>query len=271
MSETSDTASTTPGWYPDSNEDTADEIYWDGEKWHGRRKKAADPSKRVSIPHFIKQHQKYLWVFLVAFLPLTGTVVQALLTAQAQAEQAQENFTLAQRKETYAAFDGAIERFRAALWAEIRLVSIGPSPDSSNPLFPPLKETPGEDVEDLVSAESKIAFYGSEDAHKKASEVLLQIWVVRAPLLGFISLHPNYPHLSDEQRGEFAKIVPNISDLIRDRLRPAQQKFRDAARTDLHLPLLPPDSIDPLYPYPPAAAATAIPAPPTVGQGPPGR
>jgi hypothetical protein len=103
---------------------------------------------------------------------------------------------------------------------------------------------------------------------------------VRAPLLGFISLHPNYPHLSDDQRGEFApKVVHNISDLIRDRLRPAQQKFRDAARTDLHLPLLPPDSIDPLYPYPPAAPAAAAPPPAaavipgtrTVGQGPPGR
>jgi hypothetical protein len=93
------------------------------------------------------------------------------------------------------------------------------------------------------------------------------------PPLGLVSgsLHPNYPHLSDDQRGEFAKVVPNISNLIRDRLRPAQQRFRDAARTDLHLPLLPPDSIDPLYPDPPPAAVAVIAGTPTVSQGPPGR
>ena len=31
-------ASQTPGWYPDPN-DSAFEVYWDGDSWHGRREK----------------------------------------------------------------------------------------------------------------------------------------------------------------------------------------------------------------------------------------
>lgn len=30
------------GWYPDPNDNTA-EVYWDGTRWHGRRKKLASP------------------------------------------------------------------------------------------------------------------------------------------------------------------------------------------------------------------------------------
>ncbi|MEW2481434.1 DUF2510 domain-containing protein [Mycobacterium sp. NPDC049093] len=42
-----------PGWYPDPNDDSA-EVYWDGDRWHGRRVSAtpeATGGGEASKPH----------------------------------------------------------------------------------------------------------------------------------------------------------------------------------------------------------------------------
>ena len=189
-------------------------------------------------------------------------------TFEQEEKRAQDTFTQSQRKDAYAAFDIGIDHFRETLWAEMRLAL----PDAHNPLFPPLQESVGESVNNLVFAESKITFYGSEEAHKKASEVVRQVWIIRAPLLAFLAEHSNYPNLSQPESEEFrTKVIPQVANSIYWNLRVAQRDFRDAARRDLHLPILPPDSIDPLYipALPSGPAAAAVPATPAI-VGPPG-
>ena len=219
------------------------------------------PDSRLQRVKQFLSDQKWLWAVALTVLPL---FVGGSITWYAGAQQAQKNFTQSQQKEAYSAFDSAIDEFRETVWAEVRLG--GPYPD--DPPFPPTKENLGASVNKLLFAESKITFYGSEEAHKAAGEVMTQIWAVRAPLLAFISQHQNYPQLNADQFGEFEKAINEISSLIGHNLKDAQTNFRDTARKDLGLPLLPRDSIDTIYA--PPATARAIPGTPTVSQGPSG-
>jgi hypothetical protein len=221
------------------------------------------------VKRFVVSRQKGVWgVFLaiwrvlLALLPLIGVLVGGWITWHTGTEQAQKNFTQSQRKEAYAAFDGAIDGFREAVWAEQRLYRPPGIPD--NPLAPPVKENLGEGVNNLLFAESKITFYGSDEVHKMADEVVKQMWVIRDSLAGFIYNHPNYPHLNETESCDFFVNVDETHDLIYKNLRDAQANFRNAARKDLGLQPLPRDSYDPLYPPPPHAVAAPAPPPSAV-------
>jgi hypothetical protein len=77
-SETSDTAKRAPGWYPDPDDSDYSEVYWDGERWHGRRDKLKEPAPRLSwrrVKRFFSE-TKWLWT---AVLPLIGTLGGAYL------------------------------------------------------------------------------------------------------------------------------------------------------------------------------------------------
>jgi hypothetical protein len=175
--------------------------------------------------------------------------------------RAQASFMQSQRKEAYAAFDGAIDAFREAVWAEERLYRPENAPD--NPLAPEKKENLGASVNNVVFAESKITFYGSDETHKMADEVVRQMWTIRNQLAEYVDVHPNY-RLSGADAGDFIKVAHEIRGLVCDKLWDAQASFRDAARRDLGLQPLPHDSADPscgVFPGVPAAAAAPAPVP----------
>jgi len=206
--------------------------------------------------------QKWLSAAFLTLLPLIGTLVGGWVTWYAGADQAQKNFTQSQQKESYAAFDSAIDGFREGVWAAVRLYGSPGIPDS--PLAPPVKENIGEGATNLLFAESKITFYGTDEAHKMADEVVRQMWLILGLVRGFIGDHPNYPHLSDAESCDFSAFVGETHTLIYQDLRDAQANFRDVARKDLGLQPLPRDSYDPLSGPPLHATAAAVPPPSAV-------
>jgi hypothetical protein len=143
MTTSDDTPSQTPGWYPDPDDNNS-EIYWNGTRFHGSRKRDSSPLdswwqrfKRLF------SNEKWVWVGLVAFLPIMGTIVGGLISAHTGAEQAQKNFTQSQQREAYAAFYSSVNDFVETVWAEARKWE--PSVDRSavERLSAPLKENLG--------------------------------------------------------------------------------------------------------------------------------
>jgi hypothetical protein len=185
----------------------------------------------------------------------------------------QASFTQSQQKEAYAAFYGAIDQFRDAVWAE--LGQYRPPDAPNNPLAPPAKESFGASINNLLLAESRITFYGSVETHKTADEVVRQMWKITTRLGSFLYSHPNYPNLSDAQYCDFSNVVWDTRGMILGNLRDAQANFRNAARTDLGQKSLPPDpnySDDPFNgppPAPPVAATAVRPPSPAAAPGPP--
>jgi hypothetical protein len=127
-----------------------------------------------------------------------------------------------------------------------------------------MKENLGTATNNVLTAESKVTFFGSEQTQKTAEEVVKQVVTIQFKLAGFEYDHPQYPNLNEADAAEFRKVVHEIVDLLYNNLRLAQADFRNAGRTDLGLPTISRDTFNPLYGFPAAqraAAATAIPLP----------
>jgi hypothetical protein len=90
MTTADDTPSQTPPWYPDPD-DSNSEIYWNGTRFHGSRKRDSSPlDSRLQRFKRLFSNQKWAWAALIAFLPLMGTIVGGLISSHTGAEQAAE-------------------------------------------------------------------------------------------------------------------------------------------------------------------------------------
>jgi hypothetical protein len=194
----------------------------------------------------------------------------ALYTSNKHDEQetirAQASFTQAQQRDAYAAFYSAVNEFAEAVWAEGRLWEPSDNRGAVVRLAPPMKENLGTATNNVLTAESKVTFSGTEQIQKTADEVVQQVLNIQQKLAGFEYNHPQYPDLNDADAAEFRKIIHEIAGLLANDLQSAQAKFRDAARKDLNIPQLAGDIFNPLYGNPTGqvtapAAAIPIPAP----------
>jgi hypothetical protein len=71
-----------PGWYPDVDHE-ADERYWDGQTWSGRRLKGGDPTEKTADT----RNNRLIWTgYTLGFLlPLVGLVIAIILFTRREA------------------------------------------------------------------------------------------------------------------------------------------------------------------------------------------
>jgi hypothetical protein len=271
-----DTPSNTPGWYPDPD-DTNAEIYWNGSRFHGRRKN--DPASPASWWEWVKRvaRLKWLWIAFGTSVPVIAAVVaawMAQLSAAEQAqkafaqtqEQAQKAFAQSQERDAYIAFYNAVDEFVEAVWAEERRWEPGDTGATVKRLAAPMRENLGTSMNNVLTAESKVTFYGSQETQKAANDVVEQVGDIQGTLQHFEIENPQYPDLTDDQAAEFRKLTFEIRTVIADKLQSAHLAFRRAARADLGLPRADGDIYNPLYsPGPRTPMASPAPPPPLVG------
>jgi hypothetical protein len=262
-----ETPTRTPGWYP-APDDTDSEIYWDGERFHGNREK--DPSSSPSRwERFKKGFVRERWIAgtVVALLPFAGVVAGHWMSQHTAAEQAQRAFEQQQERDAYIGFYNTVDEFVEAVWAEIRLWEPAdyPAGAPAKRLAAPMKENLGTSLNNVLTAESKVTFYGSQETQKAANDVVEQVGNVYRSLVGFEHANPEYPDLTADQAAKFVKTIHEITDVIRTKLQSAHLAFRRQARADLRLPQADDNVYNPLYNNLPrgalpAAAAPALPA-----------
>lgn len=127
-----------------------------------------------------------------------------------------------------------------------------------------MKENLGASTNNVFTAESKVTFCGSEQTQQAANVVVGLVFNITSKLMRFEYGHPQYPNLSGADVPAFLKVADEVHILLYNDLQNAQAEFRKAAQTDLKLPLLVGDILNPLFGNPTpegATAATAIPLP----------
>jgi hypothetical protein len=256
------TPSKTPGWYPAPDDDSS-EIYWDGDRFNGNRKKDP-PSLASRWDRFKKGFSREKWIAgaVVAFLPTIGIYIGHLMSQHSAAEQAQRTFAQTQERDAYIGFYNSVDQFVEDIWAEIRLWEPNEGAATFRRLAEPMKENLGTGMNNVLNAESKVTFYGSQETQKAANDVVEQVGDIQSLLAHYEVANPQYPHLSDVQASEFGKTVLQIREIIRAKLQSAHLAFRRAARVDLGLPHADDDIYNPLYDPSPRGAQPAVPAPP---------
>jgi hypothetical protein len=225
----------------------------------------------------VKLGKESPWKDRIAAIGIAATLIASLAGIAAtwiagtrhdarQLQQAQASFTQAQQRDAYAAFYSAVNEFVEAVWAEERQWEPFDNRTAVNRLAAPMKENLGASTNNVLTAESKVTFCGSEQTQKTADEVVQQVLSIQMRLMGFEYAHPQYPNLSDAEAAEFRNVAREIHDLMYKDLQGAQAKFRDAARKDLGYAPLAGDTHNPLYGNPPGtpvpASATVIPSQP---------
>lgn len=265
-----DAPSKAPGWYP-APHDTNSEIYWDGDRFHGSRTKDLPSSGqwRERWERFKRgfAREKWAWLLFAAFLPLIGTVTDGVMKRQTEAEQAQKALTQSQERDAYIGFYESVDEFVEAVWAEARRWEPGDTGATITRLAAPMKENLGTSMNNVLTAESKVTFYGSEATQQAANDVVEQVAAIQGSLSSFEIKNPQYPNLSDVQAAEFRKTIGQIGEIIRGKLQGAHLAFRRAARADLGLPRADDDIYNPLYdPGPRTPAAAPAPPPPIYGK-----
>lgn len=153
------------------------------------------------------------------------------MTQRAAAASAQRAFEQQQERDAYIAFYNAADQFVEDVWAEVRLWKPPGTDDAVGRLAPAMKENLGTGVNNVLSAESRVTFYGSERTQKAANEIAKQVIDIDTKVTGFESLNPKYPDLTDAQGAEFRAVVRQIVEVTYHQLQDAEKNFRDAART----------------------------------------
>ncbi|WP_245830420.1 hypothetical protein [Mycobacterium numidiamassiliense] len=186
------------------------------------------------------------------------------MTQRAAAEATQRAFQQQQERDAYIGFYNAIDEFVSDVWAEARRWQPTPASAALAHLAAPMKENIGTGLNNVLAAESKVTFYGSEATQKAANDVVEQVGDIQHLLGAFEVENPQYPNLSDAQSDAFAKLCGQIANIIRGKLQIAHLAFRRAARADLGLPRADDDVYNPLYSNLPRGVTPIAAIPPSV-------